>query len=188
MKRLIVSLLLLLMSLGAWAQFAGELHRSGTRLKLDGEKLSREAQAVFLSEIGCLDSWNKAKSGRNTGIGLTVGGGTAAVGGSLLFLVGATASMLGAVVGGAVGSIGGEESAQQGAENGAKAGEPYMTAGLITAGAGIAAVGVGIPLMAVNGKKLSRIVDAYNAGNGDGPTAQLSLGPAPYGFGLTIRF
>ena len=174
------------MSFGAWGQY---LQRSGTHLKIDGEKLSPEAQTALLADMGALDSWNAAKAGRGTGIGLTIGGGVAALGGGTLFLVGATASMLGAVVGGTVGAIGGQESAQQGADQGAKAGQPYMTAGLITAGAGVVAMGVGIPLMAVNGKKLGGIVKSYNAGLGPGgPSAQLSLGPAPSGLGLTLTF
>ena len=183
-------MMLLLLSLGAWAQYNGTgiVRRAGTRIKVDGVKLSREDQEALLSDIAgkdCNPAWQKAKTGRNAGMGLTIGGGVVALGGSAAVLVGLTASVIGAGVGAVVGSIGGEEGAQQGAEQGAAAGEPYITGGLIATGAGLAAMGAGIPLMIVNNKKLNNIVRTCNE---ERSGAQLSLGPTGNGFGLVLNF
>lgn len=183
-------LMLLLLSLGAWAQYAGTgvAKRAGTRIKVDGVKLSREDQAALLADIGGRDlnpAWQKARSGRNAGMGLTIGGGVAALGGSAAVLLGLTASVIGAGMGAVVGSIGGEETAQQAAQQGASAGEPYITGGLIATGVGLAAMGAGIPLMAVNCKRLNRIVKTCNDERSE---AQLSLGPTVNGFGIVLDF
>ena len=190
MKKTVMILMLMLLSLGAWAQYAGTgvVKRSGTRIKVDGVKLSREEQAALLSDIGGTDynpAWQKAKSGRNTGIGLTIGGGIVTLAGGTAFMVGLIASTIGAGVGAVVGSIGGEETAQEAAQQGATAGEPYIDGGLIAAGAGLAAMGAGIPLMIVNGKRLGNIVKTCN---NDRSEAQLSLGPTGNGFGLVLNF
>ena len=186
-------LVLLLVSFVARAQYAdtdaGVLKRSGTHLKMDGVKLSREAQAALLADIDGIDynkAWNKAKSGRNAGVWLIIGGHVVAIGGVSLATLGVTASLYGALIGAMVGAIvGGEETAQQAADAGATAGDGYIKAGLITGGVGLAAVAAGIPMVIVNSKKLNGIVDDYNAG---GPGAQVSLGPTTNGFGLSVRF
>jgi hypothetical protein len=190
MKRIVIMIALMLLSVGAWAQYAGTgiAKRAGTHIKVDGEKLSPEDQTILLSDIGGTDfnpAWQKAKAGRNAGMGLTIGGGVVALGGCTAVLLGATASIVGGAAGAIFGSIGGEEGAQQGAEAGASAGKPYITGGLIAAGAGLAAMGAGIPMLAVNCKKLNNIVGSYNA---VGPEAQLSLGPTGNGFGITLSF
>ena len=186
-------LVLLLVSFVARAQYAdtgaGALKRAGTHLKMDGVKLSREAQAALLSDINGIDfneAWNKAKSGRNAGVWLIIGGHVVAIGGASLATLGVTANLYGALVGAMIGAIvGGEDTAQQAADAGATAGNEYVTAGLITGGIGLAAVAAGIPMIIVNSKKLNGIVDEYNNG---GPGVQLSLGPTPNGFGLSVRF
>ena len=190
MKRILVLIVLMFLSVGAWAQYAetGVAKRAGTHIKVDGVKLSPEEQTTLLSDIGGTDynpAWQKAKSGRNAGIGLTVGGSVVALGGGAAVLLGVTASIIGGAAGAVVGSIGGEEGAQQGAQAGVAAGEPYINGGLIATGVGLAAVGAGIPLMVVNCHKLNNIVKSYNA---DGPEAQLSFGPTGNGFGLTLNF
>ena len=70
---------LMLLSVGAWAQYAGTgvAKRAGTHIKVDGEKLSQEDQMILLSDIGGRDfnpAWQQAKAGRNAGMGLTIGG------------------------------------------------------------------------------------------------------------------
>lgn len=162
MKRLFFTLFLLLFSLGALAQYAvpGTVTRSGTHLKVDGERISPEQQILLLSNIDGTDfnpAWNKAVSGRNLGIGLTVGGGVAALGGGALTLIGIATSVIGAATGAVVGSIGGPDTAHDAAESGASAGKPYTTAGLITAGAGIVALGAGIPMIISNNRRLNGI-------------------------------
>ena len=190
MKKVILLLTLLLLPLGVRAQYAnpGTVKRAGTHLKVDGEKLSPEAQVALLSDINgtdCNPAWDKASSGRNTGLGLTIGGGVALLGGGALVVVGLTASVFGAAAGAVIGSIGGQDTAQEAANEGASAGVPYTNAGLITAGVGIAAMGVGIPLMITNTRKLNRIVDACNDGRS---TSEIILGPTPNGIGIALRF
>lgn len=190
MRRLLLAIALLLLSGAAWAQYAGggTVKRSGTHLVVNGQKLSEEAQAALLADINGTDynkAWQKAKSGRGAGIGLTVGGGVALVGGGATVLLGLTTSMLGAVFGGTVGSIGGKESGQEAAQKGAEAGKPFFIGGLIAAGAGIAGLGTGIPMIVANNKRLNNIVNTCNSGK---TTAQLTLGPTGNGVGLALRF
>ncbi len=158
MRKVIVTLALLLLSGAAWAQYAGSAGTSATT--------GTEYEQAF----------RKAKSGKNTGIGLTVAGGVALLGGGTATMLGVTGSMFGAFIGGTVGSIGGKESGQQGAQEGAKAGEPYIVGGLIAAGAGIVGLAVGIPMIVKNNKKLKSL------------QSQVSLGPTGNGVGLALRF
>ena len=189
MKRILFTLLLMLLSIGAWAQYTGTdaIKRAGTHIKVNGERLSQEAQAALLADIGGQDynaAWEKASKGRNTGMGLAIGGGVATLCGGAVTFLGLTTSVFGAIVGGAVGSIGGQESAQQAANEGASAGKPYTTAGLITSGLGIAAAAVGIPMISKNNKTLNGIVNKYN----NRTTAQVCVGSTENGIGLALVF
>lgn len=190
MKKLMIVFLLSLLSIAAWGQNVGGdvVKRAGTHLKVNGEKLSREAQAALLANVGGVDynaAWDKAKAGRNAGMGLAIGGGVTALAGGFVLIIGATTSVLGAATGAVVGSIGGQETAQQAAGEGAKAGEPLMTGGLIAAAVGAGAVVASIPMLIVNCKKLNQIAGACNAGK---PIAQVSLGPTANGVGISVRF
>ena len=191
MRRFIVVIMLMFLSLGAWAQYAGTgaIRRVGTHIEMNGERLSPEAQSALLANIGGKDynsDWDKARKGRNTGVGLVVGGGTATILGGGVLVLGAATSLIGATIGGTVGSIGGQEGAQKGAEEGASAEGPIMTAGLITAGLGLVATVVGIPMITSNNKILNGIVNTYN--NGGRPSAQLNFGPTYNGIGLALVF
>lgn len=151
MRRLLVVFSLLFLSLGAWAQYS-------------------EAQTSLLSDLSWVDynqALEKALKGRNTGIGLVVGGGVAVVGGGAAVIIGLTTSVVGAAVGATVGSVGGQEGASNGAQQGSKAGAPLMTAGLIAAGAGLVATGVGIPLIVKNNRTL-KLLRLGSTGNGVG--------------------
>ena len=151
MRRLLVVFSLLFLSLGAWAQYS-------------------EAQTSLLSDVSWVDynqAFEKARKGRNTGIGLVIGGGVAVVGGGAAAVIGLTTSGVGAAVGATVGSVGGQEGASNGAQQGSKAGAPLMTAGLIAAGAGLVATGVGIPLIVKNNRTL-KLLRLGSTGNGVG--------------------
>ena len=181
---------LMLLTLGASAQYVddGIVARAGTRLKVNGVKLSPEDQVALLADIDGIDfnlDWNKAKAGRNTGMALVFGGGALTLAGSVSLMVGLTTSVFGAAMGAVVGSIGGQETAQTAAQAGADAGKGYVTAGLVAAGAGLAATAAGIPMLVVNCRKLNGIVDSCNASR---PPAQLTLGPTANGFGLSFEF
>lgn len=190
MRKTIVSLVFMLLSLGAWAQYAQSdaLKRSGVHLSLNGETLSPEAQAALLSNIGGTDYtalWEEARSSRALGTGLTIGGGVAALGGLSCVMIGFVGDMTGAAVGGIIGSIGGEKGAKEGAEEGSKAGSGFVTGGLIATCAGLAAMGVGITKIVKSGKKLDGIVSSYNNGNS---VTQVTLGPTSNGFGISLMF
>lgn len=189
MKKIVVILLLSLLPLGAWAQYAGSetVKRAGAHLKVDGATLSAEAQRALLANVGGVDynaAWAEAVSGRNLGTGLTIGGGVAALGGLAAVMVGLVADVVGAAAGGIIGSIGGQEGAQQGAQEGATAGNGIVTGGLIATGLGVGALAFGIPKLVVNNRKLNDLVGACNGR----PAAQVSLGPTGNGFGLAVNF
>ena len=100
MRKTIVSLVFMLLSLGAWAQYAQSdaFKRSGVHLSLNGETLSPEAQAALLSNIGGTDytaMWEEARSSRALGTGLTIGGGVAALGGLIATCAGLAAMGVG---------------------------------------------------------------------------------------------
>lgn len=206
MRRCIVILFLLTLSLAASAQY---VHRKGGHMTRDKEIISLEEQQQILSDINGVDYtglWKDYNTWRKTGLGLTIGGSVVAGGGALTFLTGALVSMLGAAVGavgGAVGgSIGGSEGAQSGAQAGAEAGvqagQPIMTGGLIAMGVGAVALGAGIPVLVVNCKRMNRITADYNAtlpepaveepAAEDNSLLEVAFGPAPSGVGLTLRF
>ena len=196
-KKILIIVFLMLAGMAASAQYVdgGMLKRSGARIKEDGRKLSKEQQALLLSDIGGTDytaDWSKASGWRTAGIVITAGGAAVTLAGAAVTMVGLLTSTVGAVAGAAggaiVGSIGGEEASQQAANEGAAAGidagKPIVNAGLVTAGIGAATLAAGIPIWCVNSHRLSGIVNTANQSR----EASLSLGPAPGGFGLCFTF
>ena len=193
MKRWMLILFFLTLSLAASAQY---INRKGGNLVQDGQKLSKEEAQTLLSDINGTDYnavWKDYNGWRKTGLGLTIGGGVAIVGGFTSFLMGTLVSVVGVAVGATAGAIGGSEGAQAGAEAGAKAGVPLMTGGAIAAGVGAAALGAGIPVLVVNSRRMNRIVREYNSTlpepvPAEDPVVEVAFGPAPSGIGLTISF
>ena len=190
MKRWILLALLLVIALPSPAQY---VNRKGTHLVRDGQKLSREEQAQLLADIDGNDynpAWNRAAIWRNTGLGLTIGGGTLLGVGAGVTVFGVIVAAVGTAVGAAAGAVaGGSSGAQQGAQAGVKAGQPIITGGLITGAVGVVALGVGIPVLAVNGKKLNSIAKAYNQTQvPEEKPVEVAFGPAPSGIGITLTF
>lgn len=192
MKRWIFILFFLTLTLSASAQY---ISRKGGTLVQDGQKLSKEEAQALLSDINGTDYstvWKDYNAWRKTGLGLTIGGSVAVAGGGLTFLTGAMVSLVGVAVGASAGAIGGSAGAQAGAEAGAKAGQPLMTGGLIAMGVGAVALGAGIPLLAVNARRMNRIVKDYNgtipAPAVEEPAVEVAFGPAPSGIGFTVSF
>ena len=187
MKRILVILVLMLTAVAAQAQYLdGPYVRRGGHLKGANGKLSKEETAAVLSNIGGQDftaDWNKANGWRKAGIWMIAGGSATAVGGAVVFLLGATVSAIGGATGAVIGGmVGGDDGASQGADEGVKAGEPYMTAGLIVGAAGLATATAGIPILIVNCSKMNGIVRKSN------DTVQLSLASGPNGMGLRLSF
>lgn len=208
MKKLIVSIILMFLACGAYAQIAdttvistetiGVLKRAGGGMKVDKVRLSREERQILLSDIGGIDynaDWNKAKGWRAAGISMIAGGSAVAVVGLGYFMGAAVAGMLGIVIGAGTaavvtGAVGGDSNAaaQETSNNVSNEVSPHIAAGLIilTVGAGTAAAG--IPITIVNCKRLSNIVDEYNAIHNPAPEASLSFGPTRNGIGLALNF
>lgn len=187
MKRIITLLAMLLISLAAWGQFNRTAKRAGTHIKLDGKKLSRAEQIRLLSNINGADythQWNQAATIRNTGMGLTIGGGVVMVGGAAVMIAGTAVTAVGATTGAAIGVIGGAETAKNTAQQGASAGKPIITGGLIATLTGLAATIAGVPMLAVGCTRMKRICDRHNAFS----SVEVSWGPAPSGVGLCVRF
>lgn len=192
MKRWIFILFFLTLTLSASAQYIS--HKGSTILR-DGEKLSKEEAQVLLSDVNGMDysnAWYGYNAWRNTGLGLTIGGGIAVAGGGVVFMGGVLVSVVGVAVGASAGAIGGSEGAQAGAEAGAQAGQPLMTGGLIAMGVGAVCLGAGIPLLSVNATRMNRVVKDYNgslpAPTVEEPAVEVAFGPAPSGIGFTVNF
>lgn len=170
------------MSFAAYAQTASEetdaadttsalLQRRLGHLRMNKQKLSDPEKVWVLSNINGMDrnaEWDKYLNNRNVGAGLMIGGySIAALSGTAAFVY-----MLAGVLGGAFAAVltGGDEEATNNATK-----DAFNTAGIlggVTLGA--AAIGTaGLPLLIVNGRKMSKIVDDYNA------DPQHNLLPAP---------
>ena len=192
MKRWIFILFFLTLTLSASAQY---ISRKGGHIVQDGQKLSKAEAQALLSDIDGVDysnAWYGYNAWRNTGLGLTIGGGVAVGGGAVVFMGGVLVSVVGVAVGAGAGAIGGPDGAAAGAEAGAKAGQPLMTGGLIAMGVGAVCLGTGIPLLSVNAHRMNRIVKDYNgsipAPTVEEPAVEVAFGPAPSGIGLTVNF
>ena len=199
MKHWTLTFLLIFVSLGAWAQYSvpnAEFKRAGGTIKMDGEKLSKDACNELLLNAGGEDlykQWKKAKGNRTTGIVLTSVGGTLAVGGLATAFLGGIVSVLGAAAGataGAIaGSIGGKDTAssaaQQGAESGGHAGDGLAYGGLAAAVVGTGSLAAGIPILVVNCKKMDKMVEGINDSRS---VTQFGFGATGNGAGLYLRF
>lgn len=206
MKKLLAILVFITACVSLNAQYATPqiAKRAGCTIKLDGEKLSREEAVELLRDIDGEDysaEWCNARGWRTAGIVMMSAGGAVAVAGASTALTGALVSIFGAVVGGAtgaiVGSVGGSDSAQktggEAAESGAKAGVPLINTGLVIGAVGAVAAIAGIPITVVNCKRMTGIVDKYNAAQTSPaesavPAAELTFGPTSNGVGLSLRF
>ena len=200
MKHWTLTFLLIFVSLGAWAQYAvpnAEFKRSGAGIKMDGEKLSKEACNELLLNAGgeeLYGQWEKAKDWRTAGIVMTSAGSVVGLAGGFCFRVGALTSGLGAVFGAGAAAvivtpIGGEEAgheaANQAAQNGAQAGVPFMIGGMVAAGLGFGTMIAGIPILVVNCKKMNQVVDGLNDSR---TVTQFGFGATGNGAGLYLRF
>lgn len=193
MKRIAVTLILVLAcAVAAHAQYSNRdyFSRSGSRIAANGVVLTEAEKIDVLmhyTDRNLYGPWQQYSSGRALGIGLTIGGGAATVLGTAFSLFGGMASLAGATIGATIGAIGGSDSAQQGAQSGSKAGNPYVVIGTVTSLLGLGAIGAGIPLLVINNRRMNDIVMGLNSYSST-PAVQLSMGPAPSGFGLTLTF
>lgn len=170
----------------------GTAKRSGGHIKVDGETLTAEQQALLLSDINGQDftaQWKRNNAWRKTGIWMTSLGGTAIVGGLGTTFVGVIAMALGVVVGAGTAAVvagaasGGDsqassDAAGEAADSVAEGIAPIINTGLIITGAGVVSTAVGIPMIVTNCKKMNSIVKAYNSPLANENAPQLSISPA----------
>ena len=194
MKKLLLALALMTACFAASAQYlpVGVAKRSGGHIKIDGERLTTEQQALFLSDINGQDftaQWKKNNSWRKTGIWLTSVGGAAVVGGLGTTLIGAVAMIFGVAIGASTAAVvagtasGGDEqassdAANEAANNAAEGIAPIMNTGLAITAVGTVSMVAGIPMIVVNCSKMNKIVKAHNNSLALESSPELSLSPA----------
>ena len=200
MKKIILALVLLTACAAAYGQYIpdGTAKRHGSKIRIDGQKLTPEQQIMLLSDIDGTDynrQWNRAKATRGWGIGLTAAGGTVAVVGAGGTMVMVIATALGVVIGAGagvvVGSVGGEETASEtaseAANNVAEEMAPKINAWMAVTGVGLVSTAVGIPLWVSGSKKMSKIVKTYNHAPRHSDSG-LYFGPTASGAGFAYVF
>ena len=200
MKKILLILVLLTACAAAYGQYIpeGQAKRIGSKIRIDGQKLTPEQQALLLQDIDGVDytrKWNNARLTRNWGIGLTAAGGTVAVVGAggtmVMILATALGVAIGAGAGAVVGSVGGEETASdtasEAANNVAEEMGPKIAAWSAVAGVGLVTTAVGIPLWITGSRKMGKIVKAYN-GSARHTDSGLYFGPTASGAGLAFVF
>lgn len=198
MKKFFLSAAFLLLSVLAFAQFndtafSGNLKRHNGGLRLDGIDLTREEQALLLSDVNGQDlneEWSRLRGKRALGEGLIIGGAATAGAGAVVFVgTGVVWVLVAAIGGGIAGAVsGGDSDAAQGAvDNISEAFAPWFIGSGVVTGLGVAAVGAGIPIKVVNAKKMDAIVDDWNNSKA-APEVSLNFGAAPSGVGFTLNF
>ena len=197
MKRLILTAFLCLSALVASAQYVvdhdHDIQLKGSRVFVDGERVGNDIVLESLT-ASCGDDvaklWAKNRRAYKAGLGLTIAGS------SLEFLGGMSivGGILTTAVGGMYVPILGIGAIISGDYSGVKdvsdeifgTAEVLVSVGGYAALAGLAMLASGIPTMCVYKKKLNGMVQEY--GPGFTSDVNLTLGPAPNGFGFTLNF
>ena len=158
-------------------------HHKGVKIKLDGTVLTKEQQALLLSNIDLEDyndEWASYRKQRHLGNGL-------AIGGSVMIGAGAVAEGV-AIVYVLAGVLGAAFTLGQGDV------QPifdiagyWAVGGLAAAGVGAGALAVGIPIRVKADKKMKGVCDGYNNAT-ERVEKELIFGSTGSGVGLAWRF
>lgn len=177
------------------------IEKSGRWIKVDGEKLGKEASLAYISDNFGADAsarWVHNSKIRNAGMITAISGGAVAgISGGLCiayFVGGAVGKGFEGVIGGFFGAIGGGTSGT--AEGGTTAGGASGTDELLGAASALGitcivssvACCTGIVLLCVGDTNLKKMVKGFNVAQVGGVPVQLSLGPQSCGFGLALKF
>lgn len=177
------------------------IEKSGRWIKVDGEKLGKEASLAYISDNFGADAsarWVHNSKIRNAGMITAISGGAVAgISGGLCiayFVGGAVGKGFEGVIGGIFGAIGGGTSGT--AEGGTTAGGASGTDELLGAASALGitcivssvACCTGIVLLCVGDTNLKKMVKGFNVAQVGGVPVQLSLGPQSCGFGLALKF
>lgn len=157
------------------------ISKSGRWLKVDGEKLGRDASLSFISSnFGqkSSDDWLHYSRMKNAGIIATISGSVLAVTSGAFFaayLVG------GAIAGGIEGTISGSTS---------QTNELFDTASIFGYSCIVCTVatGVGIVLWCVGDSHLKKMARGFNVAQIGQTPVNLSLGPQTHGIGIALNF
>ena len=158
-------------------------HRKGTKIKLDGTVLTKEQQALLLSNIDSVDyndDWAAFKKQRHLGNGL-------AIGGSVFIGAGAACEVvsLGVVVVGAFAVI--LTGGQGNYDDIFNLAGYWAVGGLASAAVGAGALAVGIPIRVKADKKMKATCEGYNNATVR-VEKEVILGNTGSGLGLAFRF
>ena len=167
------------------------IEKSGRWIKVDGEKLGKEASLAYISDNFGADAsakWVHYSKIRNAGMITAISGGAVAgISGGLClayFVGGALGKGFEGVVGGILGAVGRGTSGTT--EGGTTAGGASGTDKLFGAAS---ALGITcIVRLCVGDTKLKKMVKGFNVAQVVGVPVQLSLGPQSCGFGLALKF
>lgn len=177
------------------------IEKSGRWIKVDGEKLGKEASLAYISDNFGADAsarWVHNSKIRNAGMITAISGGAVAgISGGLCiayFVGGAVGKGFEGVIGGIFGVIGGGTSGT--AEGGTTAGGASGTDELLGVASALGitcivssvAFCTGIVLLCVGDTNLKKMVKGFNVAQVGGVPVQLSLGPQSCGFGLALKF
>ena len=177
------------------------IEKSGRWIKVDGEKLGKEASLAYISDNFGADAsakWVHYSKIRNAGMITAISGGAVAgISGGLClayFVGGALGKGFEGVVGGILGAVG--RGASGTTEGGTTAGGASGTDKLFGAASALGitcivssvACCTGIVLLCVGDTKLKKMVKGFNVAQVVGVPVQPSLGPQSGGFGLALKF
>lgn len=177
------------------------IEKSGRWIKVDGEKLGKEASLAYISDNFGADAsakWVHYSKIRNAGMITAISGGAVAgISGGLClayFVGGAIGKGFEGMVGGILGAVG--RGASGTTEGGTTAGGASGTDKLFGAASALGitcivssvACCTGIVLLCVGDTKLKKMVKGFNVDQVIGVPVQLSLGPQSCGFGLALIF
>lgn len=177
------------------------IEKSGRWIKVDGEKLGKEASLAYISDNFGADvssKWIHNAKIRNAGMITAISGATvASVGGALCLVYtvgGAAGKGFEGAIGGFVGAVGGGTSGTT--DGGTTTGSASETDKLFDRASafgvvcivGSVAACTGIVLLCVGDTNLRKMVKGFNVAQVGGVPVQLSLGPQSCGFGLALKF
>lgn len=177
------------------------IEKSGRWIKVDGEKLGKEASLAYISDNFGADAsakWVHYSKIRNAGMITAISGGAVAgISGGLClayFVGGAIGKGFEGVAGGILGAVGRGTSGTT--EGGTTAGGASGTDKLFGAASALGitcivssvACCTGIVLLCVGDTKLKKMVKGFNVAQVVGVPVQLSLGPQSCGVGLALKF
>lgn len=191
-KKIFLVCCLLIIASAAEAQYIHEpVVINGSRVYVDGEKLSKEQAVATFNGAGMGQDFQNYRAGYKAGLGLTIGGSVLTVGGGMTFFAG----MMSAFVGGILSTYVGIADVMTGGDHISTSQEvsPYfkrasilLNIGGYASLAGAACLISGIPTLCVYKNRLGDLEHEYNKTATS--SIEVTLGGQNHGFGLAVNF